>query len=135
MIKRKLVLSFPENIVTKPITYKLVKEFNLEFNILRAEITPNMEGKMLIELRGDKDQIDQSIEYLTGTGVSVQEAAKDIIIDKNQCVDCGVCTSVCITQALILDSKSFKLKFDKDKCILCELCLDCCPVSAIKVHI
>ncbi|MFZ3385808.1 MAG: NIL domain-containing protein [Candidatus Hydromicrobium sp.] len=135
MIKRKLVLSFPENIVTKPITYKLVKEFNLEFNILRAEITPNMEGKMLIELRGDKAQIDQSIEYLTGTGVSVQEAAKDIIIDMNQCVDCGVCTSVCITQALILDGKSFKLKFDKDKCILCELCLDCCPVSAIKVHI
>lgn len=135
MIKRKLVLSFPENIVTKPITYKLVKEFNLEFNILRAEITPNMEGKMLIELKGDKAQIDQAIEYLTDTGVSVQEAAKDIIIDKNQCVDCGICTSLCITQALTLDHKSFKLKFDKDKCILCELCLDCCPVSAIKVHI
>ncbi|TET15588.1 MAG: 4Fe-4S dicluster domain-containing protein [Actinobacteria bacterium] len=135
MIKRKLVLSFPENIVTKPITYKLVKEFNLEFNILRAEITPNMEGKMLIELRGDKAQIDQAIEYLTDTGVSVQEAAKDIIIDKNQCVDCGICTSLCITQALTLDHKSFKLKFNKDECILCELCLDCCPVSAIKVHI
>ena len=135
MIKRKLVLSFPENIVTKPITYKLVKEFNLEFNILRAEITPNMEGKMLIELKGDKAQIDQAIEYLTDTGVSVQEAAKDIIIDKNQCVDCGICTSLCITQALTLDHKSFKLKFNKDECILCELCLDCCPVSAIKVHI
>jgi len=135
MIKRKLVLSFPENIVTKPITYKLVKEFNLEFNILRAEITPNMEGKMLIELRGDKAQIDQAIEYLTDTGVSVQEAAKDIIIDKNQCVDCGICTSLCITQALTLDHKSSKLKFNKDECILCELCLDCCPVSAIKVHI
>ena len=135
MIKRKLVLSFPENIVSKPITYKLVKEFNLEFNILRAEITPNMEGKMLIELKGDKAQIDQAIEYLTDTGVSVQEAAKDIIIDKNQCVDCGICTSLCITQALTLDHKSFKLKFNKDECILCELCLDCCPVSAIKVHI
>ncbi len=135
MIKRKLVLSFPEKIVTKPITYRLVKEFNLEFNILRAEITPDMEGKMLIELRGDKNQIDQAIKYLSHTGVSVQEAEKDIIIDRNQCVDCGVCTSICITQALSLDSKSFKLKFNKDKCILCELCLDCCPVSAIKVHI
>ncbi|GAI04498.1 unnamed protein product, partial [marine sediment metagenome] len=50
-------------------------------------ITPNMEGKMLIELKGDKAQIDQSIEYLIGTGVSVQEAAKDIIIDMNQCLD------------------------------------------------
>lgn len=135
MIKRKLVLSFPENIVTKPITYKLVKEFNLQFNILRAEITPDMEGKMLIELKGDKSQIDGAIKYLTHTGVTVQEAAKDIIIDKNQCVDCGICTSICITQALTLDDKNYKLKFNKDKCILCELCLNCCPVSAIKVHI
>jgi ferredoxin len=135
MIKRKLVLSFPENIVTKPITYRLVKEFNLEFNILRAEITPDMEGKMLIELRGDKDKIEQSIKYLTDTGVSVQEAAKDIIIDKNLCVDCGICTSICITQAISLDNKTSKLKFNKEKCILCELCLDCCPVSAIKVNI
>jgi L-aspartate semialdehyde sulfurtransferase ferredoxin len=135
MVRRKLVLSFPENIVTSPITYKLVKEFNLEFNILRAEITPDMEGKMLIELRGDKILIDDAIKYLTDTGVSVQEAAKDIIISKNKCIDCGVCTSICITQALTLDSSSFKLKFNKDKCILCELCLDCCPVSAIKVHI
>ena len=135
MVRRKLVLSFPENIVTSPITYKLVKEFNLEFNILRAEITPDMEGKMLIELRGDKVLIDDAIKYLTDTGISVQEAAKDIIISKNKCIDCGVCTSICITQALTLDSNSFKLKFNKDKCILCELCLDCCPVSAIKVHI
>ncbi len=135
MVRRKLVLSFPENIVTSPITYKLVKEFNLEFNILRAEITPDMEGKMLIELRGDKVLIDDAIKYLTDTGISVQEAAKDIIISKDKCIDCGVCTSICITQALTLDSSSFKLKFNKDKCILCELCLDCCPVSAIKVHI
>ncbi len=135
MIKRKVVLSFPENIVTKPITYRLVKEFHLEFNILRAEITPDMEGKMLIELKGDKDKIDQAIKYLSDTGVSVQEATKDIIIDKNLCVDCGVCTSICITQALSLDIKNSKLKFNKEKCILCELCLNCCPVSAIKVHI
>ncbi|MCK5567508.1 MAG: (Fe-S)-binding protein, partial [Actinomycetia bacterium] len=48
MLKKKLVLSFPEKVVTKPITYKLVKEFDLVFNILRAEITSDMEGKMLI---------------------------------------------------------------------------------------
>lgn len=135
MVKRRLVLSFPENIVTSPITYKLVKEFNLEFNILRAEITPDMEGKMLIELRGDKVLIDDAIKYLADTGVSVQEAAKDIVISREKCIDCGICTSICITQALTLDNNNFKLKFNKDKCILCGLCLDCCPVSAIKVHI
>jgi formate hydrogenlyase subunit 6/NADH:ubiquinone oxidoreductase subunit I len=135
MKKKKLVLSFPEKVVTKPITYALVKEFDLVFNILRAEITPDMEGKMLIELRGNDQQIKEAIDYLDNAGVSVQEAAKDIMIDKDQCVDCGVCTSICITQALNLDKKTAKLKFNKDKCILCELCLDCCPVTAIKVNI
>ncbi len=134
MKKRKLVLSFPEKIVTRPITYKLVKEFDLEFSILRAEITPDVEGKMLIELRGDDYQIGKAIEYLENAGVTIQEAGKDIIIDKDSCVDCGECTSVCITQALSLDNKTGKLIFDKDKCILCELCLDCCPVRAIRVN-
>ena len=135
MKKKKLVLSFPEKVVTKPITYTLVKEFDLVFNILRAEITPDMEGKMLIELQGNEQQIKEAIDYLDDAGVSVQEAAKDIMIDRAQCVDCGVCTSICITQALNLDKKTAKLKFNKDKCILCELCLDCCPVTAIKVNI
>jgi len=134
MKKRKLVLSFPEKIVTRPITYKLVKEFDLEFSILRAEITPDVEGKMLIELKGGDDQIGKAIEYLENAGVTIQEADKDIIIDKDSCVDCGECTSVCITQALSLDNKTGKLIFNKDKCILCELCLDCCPVRAIRVN-
>jgi ferredoxin len=134
MKKKKLVLSFPEKSVTKPITYKLVKEFDLEFNILRAEITPDVEGKMLIELKGTDDKIAGAIDYLEGSGITVQEAARDIFVDKDICVDCGECTSVCITQALCLDEKTKKLQFKKDKCILCELCLDCCPVKAIRVN-
>ena len=133
MIKRKIVLSFPERIVTKPITYKLVKEFDLEFNIIRAEITPDIEGKMVIELKGDKEQIENAIKYLIDIKVSVQEASKDILIDMDSCVDCGVCTSVCITQALGMDKKTRKLVFNQEKCILCGLCLDCCPIEAIKV--
>jgi len=132
---RKIVLTFPENRVTKPIAYKLVKDFDLEFNILRAEITPDIEGKMLIEVKGSKDQIERGIKYLIKEQISVQEAAKDIILDKDQCVHCGLCTSLCITKALSLDEQSYKLVFEKDKCILCGLCLNACPVQAIKLKI
>ena len=135
MKKKKFVLSFPEKSVTKPITYKLVKEFDLEFNILRAEITPEVEGKMLIELKGDDEMITGATRYLEGVGITIKEAAKDIIIDRESCVNCGECTSVCITRALSLDENTKKLQFNKDKCILCELCLDCCPVRAIRVNI
>jgi ferredoxin len=133
MKTRRLVLTFPENIVTKPITYKLVKNFDLEFNILRAEITTEMEGKILIEIKGNKNQIEKGIEYLTKEGVTIQEASKDIIMDKDQCIHCGLCTSLCITKALTLDKINFKLNFNKDKCILCGFCQNSCPVNAIKI--
>jgi len=135
MPTRKIVITFPEDIVTKPITYRLVKDFELEFNILRAEVTPDMEGKMLLEIKGSKDQIEKGIKYLTSEGASVQESAKDIILDKEQCVNCGICTSLCITNALSLDKNSFNLNFDKDRCILCGFCSNSCPVNAIKLKI
>ena len=135
MITRRLILNFPEKIVTKPITYRLVKDYDLQFNILRAEITADVTGKILIEITGSKNKIEEGIKFLEGEGVSIQEASRDIIVDKAQCIDCGVCTSICITQALILDKNNYQLIFDKDKCILCGFCQNCCPVNAIKLNI
>jgi L-aspartate semialdehyde sulfurtransferase ferredoxin len=135
MITRRLILNFPEKIVTKPITYRLVKDFDLQFNILRAEITADVTGKILIEIMGSKNKIEEGIKFLESEGVSIQEASRDIIVNKEQCMDCGVCTSICITQALILDKNNYQLIFDKDKCILCGFCQNCCPVNAIKVNV
>jgi len=135
MGKRKLVLTFSEDIVTKPITYRLVKDYDLSFNILRAEITPDMQGKILIEISGKEDKIEDGINYLKDAGVTIQEVAKDIILDKDLCVSCGLCTSLCITQALTLDKETRKLLFDKEKCILCGSCSNSCPLDAIKLNI
>jgi ferredoxin len=135
MITRRLILNFPEKIVTKPITYRLIKDYDLQFNILRAEITANVTGKILLEIMGSKNKIEEGIKFLESEGVSIQEASKDIIVDKEQCIDCGVCTSICITQALILDKNNYQLIFDKNKCILCGFCQNCCPVNAIKLNV
>ncbi|MBM3708824.1 MAG: hypothetical protein FJW61_00175 [Actinobacteria bacterium] len=135
MISRRIVLTFPEKIVTKPITYKLVKEFDLQFNILRAEITADIEGKALIEIKGSKEKIEEGLKYLEKEGVTIQDASKDIIIDREKCISCGVCPSLCITSALFLDKNSYELIFDKDKCILCGFCENSCPVNAIKLKI
>ena len=135
MISRRLVLTFPEKIVTKPITYKLVKDFDLQFNILRAEITADIEGKILIEIKGSKEKIESAIEYLIKEGITIQDASKDIILDKEKCVNCGMCPSLCITEALCMDKQSHILVFDKNKCILCGFCENSCPVNAIKLKI
>ncbi len=135
MITKRIILTFPENIVTKPITYRLVKDFDLQFNILRAEITKDIEGKILLEIKGPKENVEAGIRYLQNEGITIQDASKDIILDKDRCIDCGMCQSVCITQALFLDKLTHSLVFDKNKCILCGFCDNCCPVDAIKLKI
>jgi len=131
MASVKMMLNFPPSVVKKPVVYKIVKDFDLEFNILRAEITSDLEGKMLLEIKGSRSKIEECRKYLQGEGVEVKEA-RGILFETNLCVDCGLCASLCITGALYIKEGSMKIGFDKDKCILCGLCLNACPVNAIK---
>ena len=133
MAKRKIVLHFPEESIEKPITYHLVKDFDLEPNILRAQIDEN-EGTLVMDLKGAPEQIDKALEFLKGLNVGVQEAIKDIVVSSERCVDCGSCTGVCRPGALSIGPDDWKLVFDEEKCIFCELCINTCPVRAIKVE-
>lgn len=52
---------------------------------------------------------------------------KPLTKDDPNCVDCGLCTSVCPTGALKLINA--KLAFTKEVCTKCGLCSDVCPVG------
>ena len=39
-ISKRIVLHFPKRLVDRPIVSRLVKDYNLDFNILKALITP-----------------------------------------------------------------------------------------------
>lgn len=132
-VKKKVVLTFPAETVNKPITYHLVKDFGLVTNILRAEISEGETGLMVLDLTGPAGQVEEGLGYLKELQVEVQEAARDILLSEEKCVDCGACTAVCKPRALTLEPVSTELAFDKDKCIFCELCVTACPTRAIAV--
>lgn len=135
MASRKVVLIFPKQKIDKPIVYKLIKEYDLVFNIMKASITPDQEGHMVLELDGDAAQIEKGIKYLKEQGLSVEALSKDIKVNWDKCVQCGACVSICPTAALyIKDRNSMEVAFDSDKCIACELCIRPCPPRAIEVH-
>ena len=135
MASKKIVINFPKELIDKPIVYRLIKDFDLEFNIAKASITPDAEGLMVLELKGDGKRIDEGIKYLKDQGVKVQPLSKDIKVDWNECVQCGACVSICPTGALyVSDRKIMKIDFDAEKCIACELCIKPCPPRAIEVH-
>ena len=50
MIKHRLVLCFPATLVEQPLIYHLVKDYDLMVNILRADINPRKEGRLVLEI-------------------------------------------------------------------------------------
>lgn len=134
MITRRIVLHFPQRLVDQPIVYKLVKEYNLQFNILKAYVTPQEEGLMVLELKGEDEKYNRGIQYLESCGVRIQPLSQDVIRNENKCTDCGVCVPLCPTQALVVDTLTRKVHFYDHKCIACELCVKICPTRAMEVH-
>jgi len=134
MKKKKIVLHFPRGLVNKPIVYHLIKDFNLSFNILKAQILPDQEGLMVMELEGKDADYRKGVEFLKESGVSIQPLSKDVKRMEEKCTHCGACVVMCPTEALRVDVKSRKIIFDSDKCIACELCIDPCPTRAMVVQ-
>jgi len=133
--KKGLYLKFPPDIVDKPIVYKLVKDYDLVFNILKATITPGKEGIMIMELEGTPERVKNGLEYLKKIGVEVRPLEQQIIKNEEKCIHCGSCTAVCPTEALYVDRETFKIIFDPQKCTACEFCVAVCITKAMEVHI
>ena len=66
MSQKKVVLIFHRWQLDKPITYRLVKDYNLVMNILRAKVTPK-EGKLVLGLQGRKENVEQGLKFLVKT--------------------------------------------------------------------
>jgi len=131
MAKKRLDLTFPPRQSLKPVVYHLVKDYDIIPNILRAQIQPGQQGRMLVEVTGRKEDVAAGIGFLTAQGLTVSEAAADICLDEDRCVTCGLCTAVCRSGALTMSGE--ELVFDKNKCVYCEACVQACPRRAMSL--
>ncbi len=134
-MKKRVTLTFPQNTVSMPVTYQLAKDFNVASNIIRAQVAPNQIGKLVLELSGDIDQLEAAIDWIRTQGIIISLASREVIIDEESCVDCGLCTGVCPTESLILDPQTYALKFIRATCVVCEQCIPTCPVQAISTNL
>ncbi len=55
------------------------------------------------------------------------------MVNKNKCIGCGSCISICPVEAIDFDDDG-KAKIDPNKCIKCGSCEATCPVEAIKIN-
>ena len=133
-ISKRIVLHFPQRLVDRPIVFRLIKDHNLEFNILKASVTPDQEGILVLELRGESPDYDKGIKYLTRAGVKIQPLSQDVTRNEARCSHCGACVTICPTRAFELDPVTSRIAFHNDKCLACGLCIKACPPRAMEVH-
>jgi ferredoxin len=134
MVSKKIVLRFPRRLVDRPLVYHLIKDYNLEFNILKAQVTAGEEGLMVLELKGKQEDYDKGIKFLTEAGVIIDSLSQNVSRNEQRCTDCGACLTICPTSAFELDTATRKIKFIDKKCIVCGICIKGCPPRAMELH-
>ncbi|MBW2064195.1 MAG: 4Fe-4S binding protein [Deltaproteobacteria bacterium] len=133
MFSKKIVLHFPEDKADQPMVCRLAKQYNLDFNILKAFITAEEGGLLVLELTGDKKDFENGLDYLKGVGVKVQPLSQDVQRNESRCTHCSVCVTVCPTEAFEVEPETKMVLFHHEKCVACEQCVKICPVRAMEI--
>ena len=70
MVKRRVMLTFPEELLSEPIIYTISQQFNLVTNIRQADITEER-GWIILEIDGKDEDIEAGITWAISKGVRV----------------------------------------------------------------
>ena len=78
MVKRRVMFTFPQELIKEPIIYNLGQQFNVITNIRRADVSED-KGWVVLELEGEENDIEQGITWVTSKGVRVDPVIGDVV--------------------------------------------------------
>ncbi|MBU3914628.1 4Fe-4S binding protein [bacterium] len=131
MIVKRILIILPKTEIEKPIVNDLIKYYDLTIKIIRAKITPEEEGYILIDIIGAADDIERGMKFLDTLNIHIQDANKGLQWNEEKCTCCGNCLSHCPTASLtFVDRVIMKFNFNKETCIECLNCIKNCPYGA-----
>ena len=78
MVKRRVKLVFPSDLITEPIIYLMSKNFEVVTNIRRANVTSDI-GWVVLEVDGEEDVVNRALNWARDKGVVVEPVEGDII--------------------------------------------------------
>lgn len=129
-MKGKFKLLFSEHDAQESVTYTLVRKFQIEPNILKAEMD-DTGGMMMLNMTGSEEDLKNAIAYLEEQNIKVIHLSKHIQRDESKCFDCGACVSVCLSRAFSIDPETWDVNLNNEKCVACGSCLTACPTHAV----
>lgn len=74
----RLFVSFPEQLVARPLIYEVITRFDVVPNIRRANVEEHS-GWIILELAGEADARDAAVAYLEELGCTVNRMEGDVV--------------------------------------------------------
>jgi L-aspartate semialdehyde sulfurtransferase ferredoxin len=78
MRRLRLFVSFPEELVERPLIYEVIKKFDVVPSIRRANVEEHS-GWVILELTGEPDRLDGAVDYLSELGCTVNRMEGDVL--------------------------------------------------------
>ena len=78
MVRRRVMFTFPPDLIKEPIIYNLGHKFRVVTNIRRADVSED-KGWVVLELDGEEQDIEKGIDWVVGKGVRVDLVVGDIM--------------------------------------------------------
>ena len=132
MIEKNAILTFPKELIDQPFVSKLIKEKDIEINILQAYITPQEDGQLFAIFKGEENAVEEAIKELQQKKIKVVLPSQNLIWSDEKCVHCGGCTGQCTTGALTMNPQTYKVQYESSNCIACKLCIPACSYGALE---
>jgi ABC-type methionine transport system ATPase subunit len=78
MEKQRVKFTFVQELIKEPIIWKLAKQFDVVTNIRRADVTDDR-GWVVLELEGERDEIERGLDWVREQGVRIDPVYEDIV--------------------------------------------------------
>ena len=78
MAKRRVMFTFPSELIKESIIYNLGQQFKVVTNIRRADVSEDR-GWVVLELEGEEQEIERGIVWVAARGVRVDPVIGDVV--------------------------------------------------------
>ena len=78
MDRQRVKFTFEGELVKEPIIFCLGRDFHIVTNIRRADVRDTV-GWVVLELDGEKEEIERGLQWVSSTGVRVDPVGGDVI--------------------------------------------------------
>jgi ABC-type methionine transport system ATPase subunit len=71
VVKRRVKLTYPLELLDQPVLYNLIKQYDLVTNIQRASV--NMEeGWLVLIIEGEEKVLEEGLAWLSSQGIKIE---------------------------------------------------------------